>query len=245
MMIAELKGKLSVDEGDSYLQTSEDALTSLVFGCMRYLDWQTGFFDWLCSVEPVQFNGQMPSTALPELLRGSDIAHVRYAFWPTLPNRREPDLALLIERRSGQGILVVVEAKNLSGTSDFELEGAADDYGRTGNQLADQINGMAVILLDVLAEWFSIHETSEIGARIHLFVTAHTRLPVADYKVAQVHIFSPTPVRAFWLSWTSLGRHLQPHGVGEDDGWAALVRDRWQCGLLSQAGGRCRPLRMT
>jgi hypothetical protein len=131
--MAEIHGKLSPEHPESISERSEDLLTSSVFTGFRYVGWRCGLIDWLGESEPVWSAGPSPWAG--------EIRHVGFCFWPWLDIHREPDLALLILYQDRPALLALVEVKYLSGMSDWEPDERVDEYGRTGNQIADQIKG--------------------------------------------------------------------------------------------------------
>ncbi|MGH7136841.1 MAG: hypothetical protein ACREHD_13965, partial [Pirellulales bacterium] len=113
----------------------EDLLTSDVFGTMRYAGVECGFLDWLHTAAPMPFTADL--SAIRDLIPAQNLRGVLLAFWPKLPNGREPDLILLFNY-DGTAVLIVVEAKYLSGMSDFEAANQSDNV-LTGNQIVDQV----------------------------------------------------------------------------------------------------------
>jgi hypothetical protein len=224
MTLAELHGKLSPENADACHDRLEDLLTSDVFGTMRYAGGSLGFLDWLHTAEPPPFSAA-ETPPMRDLLPGSEFQAVSFAFWPKLANARELDVALFIDYTTGSPVLVLVEAKYLSGTSDFAAPESGDDYGRTGNQLADQILGLVGLRPTDVQAWFGLPAPPLEFRRAHLFVTAHTLLPVPDYDAAFARLGRRWPVPAYWLSWTSLARHLELHRHHQDPGRAALIED--------------------
>jgi len=222
MTIAELHGKLSPDAPDACHERMEDLLTSDVFGTLRYAGWAVGFGAWLRSATPAPLAGlahRPLATAVIEAPR-----RVALAFWPTLPNGREADVAVLVENIEGSAALFLVEAKYLSGTSDTAPSADAA-RGRSGNQVADQVNGLATLDALTIATWFALDALPRVTTRIHLLITTHTTMPTDVYRVAALHVRPEVDVHACWLSWTSLARHLGPHRYGADEGKATLVED--------------------
>jgi hypothetical protein len=222
MTLAELHGKLSPDHPEAIRDRLEDLLTSDVFGTMRYAGWECGFLNWLLQAQAATPRSPV---SLRELLASDAIERVEIAFWPTLPNGREPDVALLIQHRDHFSELVVVEAKYLSGTSDFAVAEGIDDRGRTGNQIADQLRGMAALTEDEIATWFNLSRPRTVRQYLHILVTKDVVLPRIVYHVAARHLPLPWPVSAYWLSWTSLAAQLTPHAASADLGRAALLGD--------------------
>jgi hypothetical protein len=224
MTIAELRGKLSPDREGGVYERLEDLLTSDVFGTMQYLGGGSGFASWLASaVRPASQGGVV--SRLGDIVPPDKIHSIRFAFWPTLRNGREPDVALLIEMDDAQAILVFIEAKYFSGMSDSEVPGDLDDRGRTGNQIVDQVRGAMDIGHEELSRWFDWSGSVSICDMIHLLVTRDTRLPSDIYEDANRQLAAPWPIQPFWLSWTSLRAYLEPYRHHGDPGPSALVED--------------------
>lgn len=220
MTIAELYGKLSPDANER----TEDLLTSDVFGTMRYAGWSNGFLEWLLEAEvPPMLRGS--TNPIWKVIPVSNVKMVHVSFWPRLPNGREPDVALLVELSNESSVVVIVEAKYLSGTSDFVPEELTEHYRLTGNQIADQVHGLAAVGVEQVRDWFGLQKHFAIKAKVHLFITAHTRLPTADYVVANSRLSLPCSVHAFWLSWKTLANHLERYTHDRDAGRAALIQD--------------------
>src|SRR5215471_15273806 len=208
MTLAELHGKLSPDREGGLHDRSEDLLTSDVFGTMRYVEGRFGFLDWLASAEsPLVFIGR--GHQLGNILPPANVENVTFAFWPALRNGREPDVALFIEMRDSPPIVALVEAKYLSGPSDFEAPDGGDERGRTGNQIADQVKGLSETRLEEFAQWFGVATPGGVSARVHLLVTADTRVPADIYTEAMHRLQGAWPAEPFWLSWTSLEKYLR------------------------------------
>lgn len=222
MTIAEIRGKLSPDHPYGCHDRMEDLLTSDVFGTMRYAGMSCGFLEWLQGAEAPGI--EQVRTLPPRTISSAEIRSTRFAFWPTLPNRREPDVALLLDLADGTSYLVIIEAKYLSGTSDFEVPETSED-GRTGNQVADQIKALAELSRDDVRSMFRVGTIPPVAYRLHLFVTADEYLPLPVYRESARHLPTPWPVSAYWLSWTSLPRHLEPHRFHPDPGRAAMIDD--------------------
>jgi len=228
MTIAELHGKLAEGRTSGY-EYMEDLLTSDVFGTMRYAGWECGFLDWLLRAQAAPV-GPLPPP-IESVLRPSALLEVEYRFWPRLSNGREPDLALLLRYDSGPAVLVVVEAKYLSGMSDYESDAPQDEDARTGNQILDQIRGMEKMSSHELLEWFgddtvSPDELTEVR-RIHFLVTAHSALPADVYKcsVGKRQLAWPP---CYWLSWLSLADCLEPYLGQLQGGTKALIADLYR-----------------
>jgi hypothetical protein len=214
----------------------EDLLTSDVFGTMKYAGWEYGFLDWLLKAEPAPVEPLPPPISV--YLQSSQIVQVGFSFWPRLRNNREPDVALLFHFDSGAPVLVVVEAKYFSGTSDWEgdeEDGESDPFSLTGNQIADQVRGLEQMSAQALLDWFepSMIDHAELY-KFHLFITMHTALPIHDYKRSAMRLGQSWPIHSYWLSWTSLADCLQEHLDQPDSGLAALLGDLYR--LLQRKG---------
>jgi len=226
MTIAELHGKLAARDDASGYEYSEDLLTADVFGAMRYAGWEWGFLDWLLHAECAPVSPLPPPIA--DVLRPADLQEVEYGFWPTLTNGREPDLALLLRYDSGPALLIVVEAKYLSGMSDWEGNAPDDEDTLTGVQILDQVRGMTRMSPEELLAWFeedggSPNEPTEL-LRIHLLVTAHVTLPLDVYRRAVKKTDRRWPP-CYWLSWTTLAECIEPYLEQAQGGQRALLSD--------------------
>jgi len=221
--IAELYGKLSPHRAHGAVDRMEDLLTSDVFGTMRYATWSCGFLDWLLSAEAPLANGH---PLLAHSISAPSVQDVQLAFWPSLPNGREGDVALLIQRHDGTSAVILVEAKYLSGMSDRALESEeVHDYRQTGLQLIDQVMGLARAASEHLTAWFRWDGSPRVVQRIHLLITRDLYLPIPIYLEAQTACPPPWPVSTFWLSWTTLVDWLRLHVDHHDPGRVALLQD--------------------
>ena len=229
MTIAELHGKLSPERITGANERMEDLLTSDVFGTMKYAGWQHGFLDWLLQAEPAPIYPSPPP--IKNYLLQGEIKCLEYSFWPRLKNNREPDLALLICFETGNFLLILVEAKYFSGTSDWESDEEVNPLGLTGNQIADQVQGIKAMAERDIFKWFEPSEAIQnlnIDTRInkiHLFLTIHTILPNDDYEYAGKHISGSWPVDSYWLSWKSLAKCVKVPLGQKNKGTKALLKD--------------------
>lgn len=211
MTIAEIHGKLRVKSPGGVSERLEDLLTSDVFGTMKYVGYQTGFIDWLRSVtSPI--DNTMAKDLLPV---DSEIHQVHFDFWPTLQNRRKPDLVIGFETKRNEIVMVMIEAKYRSGPSDFEVDEKRQTIDQSGNQIADQVNNFPVR--------FQKCKELPIVKRVHLYITAHFTCPTNIYNEAITHIEAHDVV-LFWLNWQSLIDYLQPHSI-TDRGKEEMIRD--------------------
>lgn len=236
MTIAELHGKLSPDRPLGVSERMEDLLTSDIFGTMKYAGWNNGFIDWFLCAEPATV---MPSPLpITQYFDKRDILSIKFKFWPTLTNNREPDLALLIEFNMGNTLLIVVEAKYLSGTSDFEIGEEIKDADLTGNQLADQVIGLNAMAPKEFLKWFEIVRKNDNSHqdldKIHLYITAHSEIPKSDYEHSSDKLGNFWPVSPYWLSWCKLADNLSRHITHDESGADELLVDLSQ--LLKRKG---------
>lgn len=229
MTIAELHGKLSPDRPMGVSERLEDLLTSDVFGTMKYAGWKKGFIEWLLKAKGAPVEPNPPP--IKNYLSKSKITHIEYKFWPRLKNGREPDLALLVSFDLEDYLLILIEAKYFSGTSDWEVDEETEPFGLTGNQIADQINGLKNMLPMDLFKWFeSTSDSKFIDADIHLemiylFITMHSVLPVNDFENSTKQLGNIWPIHSYWLSWNSLSECLKKHFDQTGNGFNALIKD--------------------
>jgi hypothetical protein len=238
MTIAELRGKLNPERPQGVSERMEDLLTSDVFGTMKYVGWDKGFIDWIKTAEAAPVSPTAPP--INSLFGTGEISHVDYKFWPVLTNGLEPDLALLVTVGSRKFLLIVVEAKYFSGTSDRDDEEWAKQRDLTGSQLADQVSGLYKMSEKELTQWFDIvgkgqkplqkHELK----KIHLFITMNSALPVLDYEKALKKMKEPWPVSSYWLSWNDLSECIEKHLNQRIIGQKELIQDLYM--LLHRKG---------
>lgn len=224
MSIAEIHGKLSPETVNDRM---EDLLTSDVFGTMYYAGWEKGFRDWLLEAQPVRTSGN----TLGQFIGSSPVEEVLFSFWPTLPNDKEPDVALLLKSKDGTCRVLLVEAKYLSGPSNaYVIQDESSDSPRTGNQLADQMDGFSKANHDpLIASWFpGTCQTGQLPFA-HILVTSHRRLPAEVYKESLESLhragMAEFPCPAFWLSWRSLTPHLERYSPLIHDPAGRLILD--------------------
>lgn len=197
MTIAELKGKLSPHTSKGLHDRMEDLLTSDVFGTMQYAGWEYGFIKWLRSAQNPYDLNDTGNSIFPE---SEQITNVLFDYWPTLSHKRQPDLMMCIEEKGKCTVLIMVEAKYLSGPSDSTVPEEWEPGNDSGNQLAEQINDFPDIFRDL-----SIADTV---TRVHLYVTAHFLCPTVTYWNSEEYL-RRKDVKRLWLNWQSLHEHLQ------------------------------------
>jgi hypothetical protein len=228
MTIAELHGKLSPNRPNGCNDRMEDLLTSDVFSAMKYAGWQCGFLDWLkSSIDPIN-NGLLADSLIFEDYL---IEKIIYHFWPILKNGREPDLLLEIVCKDGEIDLIMIEAKYLSGPSDFELQ-SDNEASITGNQIADQINGFP-----------DVWKRKSVRSKIHIYLTCHFICPKNIYLETLPHIKKKS-VKYYWLNWQSLEPFLASIQFKSDEGKKHMLKDLCQLlrrkKLINFAGFQCK-----
>ncbi len=192
MLMAFLNGKLSLRQTNM-----EDMLTSNVFGLMRYLPPSKLLLPFLALA--VDSDGR-------HLLSGLDeTSEVSYDFWPTYKEARcnscEPDVVLKIDEPNGRRIILLIEAKYLSGKSS-----EADENTRPNDQLAREWDNLQPI---------AVREGHE---PILLYLTAGLSFPSEDISASQKELIKAQKSSGImcWLSW----RHL--YAITKDSEHARL-----------------------
>lgn len=178
----------------------EDILTSNVFGLLSYVQPQDGILEFLSFAED---KGGKPLKYLSSL---GDAHHksieIDYKFWQRWkePNREgcEPDVVISMEIPDGDKLLILIEAKYLSGKSS-----EADEANEKPNdQLAKE--------WDYLSQRIDKPNTLPIL----IYLTAHYAYPCQDVNDAIKDFSDKKPEKSkpviYWLSW----RHL--HKVCEN-----------------------------
>jgi hypothetical protein len=200
MIPALVNGKLSREQ-----ENLEDLLTSMVFGPLRYLDYESGLYRFLKHVDDDEFVRQLPSPG--------EAVEVRYDFWPWLTASEcvgcEPDVLLTLGSDGSDQVRVLVEAKHRSEKSSF-----ADP----GNPL----------VTDQLAkEWVCLVKYCSLygGKPLLLYLTSHHGRPVDDFEDAakELSLKCPEfarehPMQCGWLSWRHIGKAFaRSVGVVQED----------------------------
>ena len=170
----------------------EDILTSNVFGLLRYVQPQQGILQYLGLAEDE--DGKKPLGYLCSL---SEVPQksIEYQFWPWLkePNCYgcEPDVVIKLEIPDKQDLLVLIEAKYLSGKSSE----ADESYDAPIDQLAREWDNLSV-------------KANRDECPVLIYLTVHYAYPVQDINDAISEFRKKRPNGAkpviYWLSW----RHL-------------------------------------
>ena len=188
MLQALLKGKLSREQ-----ENMEDILTSNVFGLLKYVQPEDGILNYLSLAEDE--DGKRPLKSLSSLSE-DPLDSIEYEFWPWWEEADcygcEPDVVIKLKIPDKQDLLVLVEAKYLSGKSPEVDEG--DDTPT--DQLAREWDNLRV----------RADESDECPVVVYL--TAHYAYPYQDINDAISEYREKRPDCArpviYWLSW----RHL-------------------------------------
>ena len=172
----------------------EDILTSNVFGLLRYVQPQDGILKYLSFAKDRNEN----------LISLNDVFHksIDYKFWPSWKetNREgcEPDVVISLEIPDGENLLILIEAKYLSGKSSE----ADESNDKPTDQLAKEWDNL-------------IKKACKQKMRpILIYLTAHYVYPDQDIKESIKEFLDKKPEETkpiiYWLSW----RHL--HKVCEN-----------------------------
>lgn len=194
MLIGFLKGKL----GRYFLRPPfeiEDLLTASIFGACSYVDAHIAVLPFVGAARDER--GQCLGNQL------SGVKDVEYTFWsrslgetpgPDSPRRdggnepgAEPELVLTFRRSHGPDLLVLVEAKLLSGKS---------SYPSSDGPVTDQLGKYWLRLLREAAATRAV----PIGV---VYVTRGAAFPFDEIEETQLELikkgYAPAPI--YWLSW--------------------------------------------
>ena len=172
----------------------EDILTSNVFGLLSYVQPQDGILEFLSFAED---KGGKPLKYLSSL---SDAHHksieIDYTFWQRWkePDRKgcEPDVVISLEIPDGDNLLILIEAKYLSGKSS-----EADEANEKPNdQLAKEW------------DYLSVRAGGLNKKPILIYLTKHYAYPHQEIEEAINDYKNKTPGATepviYWLSWRCL-----------------------------------------
>ena len=170
----------------------EDILTSNVFGLLRYVQPQQGILQYLGLAEAEDKKKPLKYlSSLSEIPQKS----IEYQFWPWWeePNCYgcEPDVVIKLEIPDKQDLLVLIEAKYLSGKSSE----ADESYDAPIDQLAREWDNLSV-------------KANKDECPVLIYLTAHYAYPIQDINDAVNEFLNKRPEGTkpviYWLSW----RHL-------------------------------------
>ena len=211
MTIAELRGKIS-SLGANVTDTSEDLLTSDVFGCFRYIPPECGL---------VQFLETARTLSRDEFRTPRPIMRAHWSFWPFIRFRGrtpcEPDVLIGLESQEGIH-MVMIEAKYLSEKSSYEDEGE-----RPNDQLARELDNLEMLEPGDLG-WDT---TKEVVGRSLLYLTQDASIPstalqesLREYRRKRNRVGT-----IYWTSWRHLAAILEEQSRGLDEYQATVLND--------------------
>lgn len=211
MTIAELHGKIS-SLGANVTDTSEDLLTSDVFGCIRYVPPDSGLMQFVETAKAL--SGETLNVPRPIML-------VHWSFWPSIrfPRRKpcEPDVVIGLETPSGIHI-VMVEAKYLSGKSSRE-----DEDERPNDQLARELDNLELLEPNDL-EW---NTTKVVIGRSLLYLTQDASIPsrAIQESLKEYRRKRNQHGRIYWTSWRHLAVVLEEESQNLDEYQSIVIED--------------------
>lgn len=197
MLIADLKGKLSLNE-----LYSEDFLTSSVFSAFMYLDerWVQKFINQAINIRGENLN--------------LELNNPRYDFWPYfVPIKQtdrgtEPDIVIY----SGD-TAIMIEAKNYSGKSG---EGVIEGDSTEGlmmvdsKQITDQLGREYFVGVNSILESTKVidEDIFDVDSFILIFLTRHPSFPKDEIEATINAILEINPnekenaeQKIYWLNW--------------------------------------------
>jgi len=191
MLQALLHGKLSREQ-----ENMEDVLTSNVFGLLRYIPARDGLFPFLARAEGI--DGSPPPLA--HLLNDDldfTVSAADFDFWPFYdePDCKpcEPDVVIRVRNPHGRDLLILVEAKYLSGKSSE----ASETDQRPNDQLAREWDNLLRVAERENANPFLIYLTGSLGIPV-----SEIEASIAEYRSKRKDDASSPAILA--LSW----RHI-------------------------------------
>ncbi|MFA5771962.1 MAG: hypothetical protein WC974_04445 [Thermoplasmata archaeon] len=204
MLMAQLKGKLTREE-----EGLEDLLTSNVFGSIKYIPYDDGLISLLHAAESA--DGTHPLQEIGE------ITSAEFLFWDRMSEKDcipcKPDVLIDIICAGGERIIVLVEAKYMSGKSSEEDEEEPD---KPTDQLAKEWDNLLAY-------------ASRVGRKPFLmYVTADICFPRSEVRASQEEYSKKRGmnINLVWLSWRKLPVIFQhsKHTIIQD--MVAILRDR-------------------
>jgi hypothetical protein len=200
MLIADLKGKLSLSE-----LTSEDFLTSSVFSVFRYLEehWLERFINQAVNIKSERLNIKLE---IPS-----------YEFWPWFSNEpklgggAEPDVVIYSEETA-----LIIEAKNYSGKSGEGIilceseQSIEKDKIKETKVIADQLGREYFVGLNKIinSKYIQDERIFSIKSFYVIFLTRHIIFPEHEIKVTIDSIarmrqsdYQNALNRIYWLNW--------------------------------------------
>lgn len=190
MLQALLRGKLSRQQ-----ENMEDVLTSNVFGLFQYIPACEGILPFLAQAEAS--DGTRPLAWLNDPSSDVHVTPEDLVFWPKWREDNcipcEPDVVVHIHHRGGRDLLILVEAKYLSGKSS-----EADEMNEHPNdQLAREWDNLVRIANRKDAEPYLVYLTAGIG-----FPRVEIEESIRDYR--QRCSGEQVPPRMLASSWRQI-----------------------------------------
>lgn len=222
MLAAEIHRKLSESAPDA--QRKEDVLTSYFVSIFQYLSQPHLAQEFLCCAH----NLSKEPLCIEELLYIEAICWPKFQLRET--NLREADIVLLLEEKSGQKAVIVVECKYLSGLSnlsmgeDHKTADEKDNVSQLGHQLADEFAAL------MCGTWYGERTTTiqdfvndKTSQKLLLFITADHEIPTREIQAAceelenksilkcpdQKSIERDVRSKMFWVGWRKLHKLLE------------------------------------
>ncbi|MEH6943135.1 hypothetical protein [Bacillus sp. JJ722] len=218
MTIAEIHGKLSPFE------RMEDLLTSDVFSTFRYLVPNKGLIPFLKrAVRAVDKSN-------PDFL--SDVEEAEYIFWPrTIKLNREPDLLIVLTKKGGSTISLLIESKYTSGKSNLlrEEEQTNIKDHMDGDQLAELYKELQEGNIHIENRLVREKFTESYGNRYLFYVTSHYALPKKDFdesfKILEKKQHGIQPYKHFyWVNWMCIIDVIEEVNANENWAYAPAMR---------------------
>ena len=204
MFIAQIRHKLTRQE-----EQMEDLLTSNVFGLWRYIPPELGLTQFLGTARRI--DGQ-------SLIVPTQIGKAQLDFWPRLQefgsNGAEPDVLINLVSPEGRKLLILVEAKFLSGKSS-----EPNDDELPNDQLAREMQILRSIAGRKAVDDYAI-----------VYVTAQSALPRRDFQESISELGKKTGEGSadhfYWTTWRELPQILIEARVrASGSGERALLED--------------------
>lgn len=216
MTIAELHGKIA-GPGRYPVDSSEDLLTSNVFGAMRYMPPELGIIPFFSTAQCLDGS---------HFTVGDQVSRVDWSFWPYLDfsrgNACEPDLVIGFHTTEGLTI-AMVEVKYRSDKSSHP-----DDEEHPRDQLARELDSLQA--LSDPASFLGWPTSLAITGKALIYVTQDAVMPrdsiresLLEYRLKRTADGSDM---IYWTSWRTLFRSMRDSLSDTDnDFYRAVIRD--------------------
>ena len=206
MIIAEINNKIRSSQD---VTTSEDVLTSLTFGRIRYLLPNQLLIPFIGKAKSPFTKGNLSSVIF------NSYGRAEYFFWPRFKSNKEPDLVVVLSNSTNkkeESILILFEIKYLNVKSSIESCISQLTIQEKNDQLSEYfIHFMLNNFKSNFADKFQ-HIPKE--RRYMIYLTRHRYLPKDEFTSSQnsklfilekfTHIKDYLEKHMFWLSWKDL-----------------------------------------